>query len=59
MNFWIFISDNTGMPLGVQKCDFQPTISPLSTVHGKWVRAVLVPEDGHVYVSGEESSEKD
>lgn len=43
MKFWIYISRNTGMPLEVQKCDFQPTIGVAGTL-GDWIEVSPIDE---------------
>lgn len=40
---WVWISDITGMPLAVQKCDFEPNIN--HAYNGKWVG--VTPEQGN------------
>ncbi len=39
---WVYISRNTGMPLEVQKCDFQPTVL-LAAKPGNWKEFTEVP----------------
>lgn len=52
MKFWIFIGEATGMPLAVQKCDFEPSVNP---GRGKWVEFRRAVADEPIELTSEVS----
>jgi hypothetical protein len=53
VKFWIFILRSTGMPMAVQKCDFEPHLHP--TPGGDWVEFKRVVRDQPIELTNETS----